>query len=259
MPAIRLLSSQNALLSPFDHAGDHPSIHLLSPAITLHLSPLYPGGIAAPLSAGRRACQHPRKREGWKDLVVVTTIITRNQHSPSQPAATDRRNAKALQTLRARRPAITKLLFSANSYLPSAITACADTAPTRRNCAEANSRFACTFGIQPHDGKSREGIYARVAASPSTLVERQSRARGRRQSMPRSQACFSQTRGVGGGFSPAPDNSHPPSLSRRLPENLLRFRHGSRVLPKNSGLENSGGGGLENSGRPVLKIQRCVV
>jgi hypothetical protein len=65
VPAIRLLSSQNTLRSPFYHAGDPPSIRLRSSAITLLLSPYNPGGIAAPLSAlGGRALPRPGREEG---------------------------------------------------------------------------------------------------------------------------------------------------------------------------------------------------
>ncbi len=91
MPAIILLSTQNCLLSPFDHAGDQASIRLRSSAITLCSIPHTPCGSQAPLSAlGGRALPRPGSEEGKMVARLARQPLHTGNRENSSGTGTDR-------------------------------------------------------------------------------------------------------------------------------------------------------------------------
>jgi hypothetical protein len=86
------------------------------------------------------------------------------------------------------------------------VTSYADTVQTRLTADSTNAVISAISGRRPHDGKSREGIYARVAAASFTLVERKTRSRGRSRNleMPRDPGDGAAARGGARGVGALP-------------------------------------------------------
>jgi hypothetical protein len=189
LPAIRLLSSQNGLLSPFDHGGYHPSIRLRSSAITLLLSPHTPCGSQAPLSAGRRASHDPEKGKGREGPQSQSrTSNARFCTGLTISTAPDEQSPAAMLAWCGFRHEVT-------------VTSVTDGTTDRRNLLPGASRRSNRV-TQPLEMLHFQpiarclpiigGIYARVAAASFTLVERKMRRRDRSRNLK-----FSRYLGIG--------------------------------------------------------------
>jgi hypothetical protein len=166
MPSIRLRSTQNALRSACDHPTDHPSIRLLSVAITLLLCPRTPGASQAPLSAlEAERCHDPEERKGGRKLLKPYNHVTRGR--PGLQARRARIPPRSLAERRPARPLADRNVL-ANGY---GSTEFAHTVPTRQLIGGSNAVISAIFDARPCDGKSHEkGFRARTASTPFTLI-----------------------------------------------------------------------------------------
>jgi hypothetical protein len=155
MPAITLRSTQNALRSPCDHAGDQASITLRSSAITLHVSPHTPGGSQAPLSAlGGRALPRPgREEEKRRSETAPQPQHAANARLPASHvlgiALDEQLSASVLAWCGFRR----EITVSGDL-----VTSYVDTVQTRLTAEATNAVISAISGRRPHDGKSRKGF-----------------------------------------------------------------------------------------------------
>jgi hypothetical protein len=104
-----------------------------------------------------------------KDLVRCCDELTGNRSLPIRSALLERRNDKGSHALQARRSGINALAFATNRYLTASTTAIADTMQTRRRPACQKTAKQALSCRRLHDGKSREGIYARNLAATFTV------------------------------------------------------------------------------------------
>lgn len=145
------------------------------PRASRHMRPSLEGAVYVTRDAGegregRKTPHQPLARVYSRDRQIINAAVAvrltrQGRHSTS---TTDR---QPCQCWRACQPPSKAL----------AITACADTVQTRESAPRDNAAFMGVSGIRPHDGKSREGVFARDVAASFTvylLEEREGQAIG---------------------------------------------------------------------------------
>jgi hypothetical protein len=188
---------------PFDHPFDPgaippvitPSIGLLSPSITpTSIPPYTPSGIEPRFGPWRPRLVRPlegEKGKGWNRPRHRHERLASNQSAPAdRPQTTDQACRASQGFVRRDRPH--QVAASANTHQRTrqglcgpcpnapAVTACANTMPTRESTLRNNAALPGITHHRPHDGKSREGFQARFLSAPFTLLQ-YSQARVRHQ------------------------------------------------------------------------------